>query len=112
MAREEDEGLEKVFTGFTPGRTAVTYAPVDVLSLPLADGEHAEITSYTPSAITLATRTSGNRLIVINNIYDAGWKAWVDGKRAEVMRVNYAFLGVVVPQGEHEVTVRFAGILY
>ena len=36
-----------------------------------------------------------------------GWKATVDGRDAEVHRVDYLIRGVVVPPGRHRVELRY-----
>jgi uncharacterized membrane protein YfhO len=36
-----------------------------------------------------------------------GWRAYLDGRQVEVLRVNYAQRGVPVPAGEHEVSFRY-----
>ena len=35
--------------------------------------------------------------------YYPGWRAYVDGKQAEILRANYAFRAVRVPAGKHRV---------
>jgi hypothetical protein len=42
-------------------------------------------------------------LVVSENDYP-GWRAYVDGQSVPIVRVNYNLRGVVVPQGEHEIT--------
>jgi hypothetical protein len=39
--------------------------------------------------------------------YSRGWRAWVDGRKAEVYEVNLFSKGVVVPSGSHEVVLRY-----
>jgi len=43
-------------------------------------------------------------MLVLNDSWDSGWKADVDGVQQPVLRVNYAFRGVVMPEGKHHVT--------
>ena len=42
-------------------------------------------------------------MMVLNDSWDPRWKAFVDGVEHPVLRVNYAFRGVVVPEGRHRV---------
>jgi len=39
--------------------------------------------------------------------YARGWRAWVDGRKADVFEANLFSKGVVVPAGEHEVVLRY-----
>lgn len=43
-------------------------------------------------------------ILVFNDSWDPGWKVLVDGRESPLLRINYAFRGVVVPQGRHRVT--------
>ena len=42
-------------------------------------------------------------MFVFNDSWAPGWKAYVDGVERPALRVNYAFRGVVVPEGPHRV---------
>ena len=46
-------------------------------------------------------------LLVLNDTYAPGWKVRVDGQQQPVLSVNYAFRGVLLPAGEHEVSFRY-----
>ena len=39
--------------------------------------------------------------------YDEGWKVTVDGKNVETETIGNAFLSVIIPEGEHEITLDF-----
>jgi len=46
--------------------------------------------------------------LVLSDAYYPGWRAWVEGKPAEICLANGAFRAVRVGPGEHEVEMRFA----
>lgn len=65
-------------------------------------------TSYAPNRLTYRSRTSSPRVAVFSEIYFPwGWEATVDGKPAEIARVNYVLRAIVVPEGEHEIVMTF-----
>jgi len=107
-----DEGaiLQVIRTGILPDgskwdplQTALVEAE---LSNPLAtstqDG-HVEITRYEPNQVNLQTHSSGNSILVLSENDYPGWRVYVDGQPAGVLRVNYGLRGVVIPTGEHQV---------
>lgn len=46
-------------------------------------------------------------LLVVNDAFYPGWRVYVDGRRRELLRANYAFRGVFVEAGEHTVEFRY-----
>jgi hypothetical protein len=50
-------------------------------------------------------------LLVLRDSWYPGWMAFIDGKRASVLRINGCFRGVVVPAGGHEVKFVYRPIL-
>ena len=46
-------------------------------------------------------------MAVFSETYYPGWHAWVDGREVPVWKANYAFRGVIVPAGRHEVRMEY-----
>jgi uncharacterized membrane protein YfhO len=63
----------------------------------------ANITAYTPNTVTISSRTDTKQVLFLSDTYDPNWIATIDGKPTQVFNMNYAFRGVVVPQGDHTV---------
>jgi hypothetical protein len=59
-----------------------------------------------PCAMTLHVKSESPSLLVLREMWDAGWKAEVNGRAVPVQRVNGLLRGVAVPAGESQV--RFA----
>lgn len=72
------------------------------------EGASATTTSYRSQDLEIhATATGNNLLFVSDTYYPKGWKAFIDGKETEILRLDYLFRGVVVPPGTHTVTMKF-----
>ncbi len=79
-------------------------------ALPVAEGPltgGADILEHEPDRIRIRTRASRPALLVTADSYYDGWKADIDGIGGDVIPTNNTMRGVVVPAGEHTVTLRF-----
>ena len=56
----------------------------------------------------LRIRADGPGILVLSQMHYPGWKALIDGRESPVLRVDYAFLGVAVEAGTHDVRWVFA----
>lgn len=45
--------------------------------------------------------------VVFLETWDPGWKAWVDGRPAEILRANTAFRAVAIESGSHTIEMRY-----
>lgn len=63
----------------------------------------ASIRRYESTRVEIEAETVGGGLLVLADTYYPGWKATVDGKPVKIMRANYAFRAVAVPDGKHRV---------
>lgn len=54
-----------------------------------------------------ATATGNNLLFLSETYYPKGWKALIDGKETEILRLNYLFRGVIIPSGTHTLVMKF-----
>jgi hypothetical protein len=90
--------------------TAVIEEPL-TQALPAVAGTpswKAEVTSYRNNAIALDIQTSQDGLLVLSEMHYPGWKASIDGQETKIVRTNYSLRGLVVPRGEHKVSVWFS----
>lgn len=54
-----------------------------------------------PERAELAVSTSEPGLVVLTRSFDSGWQARLDGAAVPALRADLAFLGVLVPAGDH-----------
>lgn len=62
---------------------------------------------YAPKRLRLHAKAESPAVLLLNDKYDPGWKVFVDGKPAPLLRCNYIMRGVFLERGEHSVEFRF-----
>ena len=65
------------------------------------------ITAYQPNNLKYTAESKKGGLLVFSEIYYPGWTATVDGKPAELGRVNYILRALSLTPGKHEVVLDF-----
>ena len=75
---------------------------------PILPGEAARIVRRTPTQVVVAVQATSPALLVVTDTHYPGWRARVGDAPAPLLRVNFAFRGVVVPPGPHKVTFDYA----
>jgi hypothetical protein len=111
-ARALDEGatLEVIRGGnlpdgsrWEPSRTALVESePPAAFQLGKGSGR-AEVTRYEANRVDVKTDSAAPSILVLAENHYPGWRAYVDGESAGVLRVDYNLRGVFVPAGAHEV---------
>ena len=91
-----------------PYQTAlIEGTPPETAAPPAAAAESAQIIRYDPDDITIATTAAAPGLLVVSEIYESGWRAFVDGAEVVVLPANHALRGIPLPAGEHTVVLRY-----
>lgn len=72
---------------------------------PSADAAH--VLRYQPDAISVGTTSDAAGLLVLSEMYDPGWHAYVDGRPVDMMPADYILRGVPIPAGAHTVELRY-----
>jgi Bacterial membrane protein YfhO len=92
---------------FDARNVAVTERPVS--GIPQAGRQDggtagtARLVHYGSERVVARAEARRRSLLVLTDVHYPGWKATVDGKRADIERVDYLLRGVVVPPGTHDV---------
>ena len=73
------------------------------------DSNNVYITDYQPSEVSFDYETSKDSYLIITSQFSPLWKAYLDGKQIRLDKVNYLFMGISVPTGNHAVRL-IAGI--
>ncbi|WP_212005347.1 YfhO family protein [Chitinophaga sp. HK235] len=67
-----------------------------------------KLTKYGLNSLEYASSNSQEGLGVFSEIYyPAGWNAYIDGKKTDIVRVNYALRGLKIPAGQHKIDLKF-----
>ena len=109
--REEMEALDQNDLRQTAIVSSAYKDQLNTVQMGVSTSE-VNLTSYHPEKLQYdASIKGGDRLVVFSEIYyntgNDDWKVQIDGKEAEIFRVNYALRGVVIPEGDHKITMSF-----
>jgi len=68
------------------------------------------LSSFHPDKMVYSSNSNVENFAVFSEIWYKGnvdWKAYIDGKETEFIRVNYLLRGMKIPAGQHEITFKF-----
>lgn len=88
-----DERFKPVLNNLAPGKDSAS---------------RIQLTQYGLNQLNYQSSNAKPGLAVFSDIYyPAGWNVYIDGKKDEIVRVNYLLRGVKVPAGEHKIEMKF-----
>jgi hypothetical protein len=110
-AEQLDAVLDPAFDG---RRTVVTSKPLPGLGTEPTSGAagSARITEYEPERVVVRASASRPAELVLTDLHFPGWKVEVDGKAADLHRVDYLLRGTSLPAGRHRVEFRYQPISF
>lgn len=62
---------------------------------------------YVSNKVRFSLNVNSNSLLYFSDAYDNNWKVYIDEKKEELLRANYALRAVAVPGGSHNVEFRY-----
>jgi Bacterial membrane protein YfhO len=96
------ERVARLQAGYPLLERALVEEPVDGLARPAQPAQvRVERRDHTRVEVSVQTGTDG--LLVLGDPWYPQWRVEVDGRPAELLRVDHAFRGVRVPAGSHRV---------
>jgi hypothetical protein len=118
ILKEEDEILDTL--NEMPGESlanAIVVSKKDFpknypLNLNLDVQGTVEILDYGPNHVKFNIKTNHPVYLMYLDSYDRWWKAYIDNKQVPVIRANYNFKAVLMPQGEHKLSFVYRPYLY
>jgi hypothetical protein len=94
--------LAMLKAGYPLLRRAMVERPLAGLGRPARPGE-ARVERRGRTRVEVAVRGDGDGLLVLGDPWYPQWRVEVDGRPAELLRVDHALRGVRVPTGSHRV---------
>ncbi|MBI2617158.1 YfhO family protein [Candidatus Gottesmanbacteria bacterium] len=102
VASGKKDSMEKMYKlGKNLRNVAVVEKDILLESPQNVSTDQTVIVSYEPNVIRIRVKVSARALLVFTDPYYPTWQVSVDGFRSEMLRINFTFRGVVVPNGEH-----------
>jgi Bacterial membrane protein YfhO len=103
LAASNDDALRMLAAPeFDVARQAVLESQQS-LGLSSGDSGQPTLVSQIPNGSTWAITGTSQSLFVISENFYPGWRAFVDGREAQILRANSVMMAVVVPGGDHRV---------
>ena len=103
-------------TNFNPAQTAVVDNSFKAIAGNSSSGDNGasiQVAGYDNDDIKYTSQSSANRFAVFSEVYyPAGWNAYLDNKKTEYCKVNYALRGMLVPAGKHTIEFKFEPAVY
>jgi hypothetical protein len=100
---DPERRVAQLQAGYPLLERAMVEEPVAGLRPPAAP-PRVELVERAQTRVRVAVRTETDGLLVLGDPWYPQWRVEVDGKPAELLRVDHSFRGVRVPAGSHQVT--------
>ncbi len=108
QARDRDDALRLLLAAdFQPERMAILEEASGLPPAPAGAQATVQWLANEQDRLALRVHTSHTGLLVVSDPYYPGWTAAVDGVPTPILRTNLAFRGILLPPGEHTVTLEF-----
>ena len=103
-SENDSEALAMIFKlGDELKNTAVVSEDLGLVERKIDLNESVEIVEYSENSVIINTNSAIRRLLVLTDSYYPTWKVIIDGKPGKIIKTNYFFRGVVIPEGQHSV---------
>ncbi len=104
------EALEMIQQGQVDFQRDVILELDDPTSMPTCDSNarvNISIKSEFANNSVLVINSPNPGYLIMADVWYPGWQSFVDGKPTPVLKANYLFRAIALPEGEHEVIIAF-----
>ncbi|KPL20245.1 MAG: hypothetical protein AMJ93_12410 [Anaerolineae bacterium SM23_84] len=103
----EDAALAAIQSpAFDPKLQAVVQVESSALEVSEGGGV-AHVVEHAPGWLTIEAETLHGGLLVISQVWDAGWQAELNGERVPLLRTDFLLQGLSLPAGAHRVELAY-----
>ena len=107
-----DQALAAIRTSILPdGRNFNPTRQVLTEKVIFNNGTNAEgkaiVNRHNDTNWEINAQSNSPSLLVIGQTFYPGWRGELDGRPVEILRVNYTQQGILLPDGEHKIVLRF-----
>lgn len=99
------EESKRLLAGLDPSEKALV--PPGLAAITQDSNAAARITGYTADSYRIHYRAASDSLLRVSLPYFPGWQAQVDGSSRELLPVDHALTGVIVPAGERDLVLEY-----
>ncbi len=110
--KNEEQILERMEDSYDKNTVFVEESEAEKLSSlqdirPLTKQDRVDITKHTDDSVTVEVTAESPKILMLNEYYDSDWKVYIDGEEQELIKCNYLFRGVEIPEGTSIVEFRY-----
>jgi hypothetical protein len=110
---EPKAALDRLLSGdFNPHKSVILETPLEII--PQEDSTaNIKLERYDLHHIDARTQSRSPQILVLSdNYYPVGWRAYLDGAEVKTYKANFCFRAVAVPAGAHRVEFRMHSSAY
>jgi uncharacterized membrane protein YfhO len=108
LAKNEKEFLEKTYLDKTDLNKLIVVSKNPGFEPIEGNIKKAKILEYSANKVVIEAEADKKSLLYLSDTYYPEWKAYVDGNEADIIRGNFAFRAVTVPEGKHKVVFKYS----
>jgi hypothetical protein len=86
-----------------PTQTALVEDQIEFTPGPADSSASVSVNSHGPNNVSITTKSAAPSILILSENHYPGWKAYVDSRPVETLRVDYNLRGVILTAGQHHV---------
>lgn len=104
VSQDKEKIIKEIYSDDFDLRHEVILGENPKINIEKGNDDQASIIKYSPNFVRIETNSAKNSLLVLTDPFYPGWRAYVDNKKARILRADHASRAVEVPSGNHIVS--------